>query len=193
LRENSEADTSVKKSDRYYVSNKSTWYVQALHWLAKTQLALGKYKQAENTFKLAFEAYDKFNKGNMAQKWEILVGWGRSYYLDGNFATAIPLYEQAIALTPSFFATHIENAEALGELANIYRDTGKLEKAEGHYNRAIRIVEGNVAYVGKPIKDYDSIRIKNFVGYAKLLRLQSRNEEAVTFETKAMILQERYK
>lgn len=109
LRENSEANTSVKKKDLYYVSNKSNWYVEALRWLAQTQLALGKYKRSENTFKMAVEADDKFNKGGGAFRWEMFVGWGRSYYLDGNFDMAIPLYEQAIALTPSFFCdSHTE-------------------------------------------------------------------------------------
>lgn len=68
-----------------------------------------------------------------------------------------------------------------------------MEKAEGHYNRAIRIVEGNAAYVGQHIKADDVIRIKNFVGYARLLRLQQRDEEAAAFEAKAKVIQDSYK
>jgi len=192
-----------EKKDKFivfYVSKESLWYTQALHSYAQTLLALGKYKQSQDIFRQAIKASEKYNANDKFLRWQLLTGIGRSYYLAGDHPTAIPPYEEASKLsyvdgegrTVYPYATHLMNSEANCELANMYRDRGDLKKAEELYTLAIKIMDADV-YTGRPIKAYDKIRIKNFLSFAQLLRIQKRNDEADAFEAKAKELQQLYK
>lgn len=201
LRNNRTITELVKKEDRDYVSNESRWYTQALHRLAKTKLALEKFTEAQDSFRQAIEAYEKFNQpGDNFLKWELLVGMGQSYYRGGNFEAAIPFYESAFELRMQgyqanylIYETHFMTAEAKCELANIYRDKGDITKAETLYLKAIAIMDNNPSYSRKNVKDWDEVRIMNYIGYAKLLRIQGKHSEADVFEAKAKELQKVYK
>ena len=196
LRETSNQDKSIKKDDIYYTSSASTWYTQALEWNGKALLAVGKFKKAQMAFQKAFEAYRKFNDDPW-QKWELLVGLGRSYYLDGQSVAAIPLYQEAFGLkgpdgTYLINDTHFVSAKARCELANMYRDRGDFIKADALYLRAINIMDSGV-YQGRKIKAYDDIRIENFLAYEQSLRLQNRNTEADNFHAAAESIKQSYR
>ena len=53
----------------------------------------------------------------------------------GRFDEAITAYKSAIAIRPSF-------ADALGNLASVYKDTGKLEDAIAYYRKSLRLRKG---------------------------------------------------
>lgn len=183
----------VKKGDRYYVSNESIWYIQAVRLLAENELKMGKLNNAQITFKRAFEAYNKFNKGDVSTKWEILVGWGRSYYLEGNFEEAAPLYESAAKIEPAFYRTHFIKAEALADFADILSILGKFKRSENLFQEAVQIMNAKTYTVtDRKIKEYDDVRLRIFDRYARHLRTEGHESEAVSFEAKAKAIRDSY-
>lgn len=181
---------------RESVQNQSSSYTEALQWLAKTQLALGKYRDSQDSYRRSFEAFERFNEHpSPYQKWDILVGWGRSYYLDGNPSEAISYYEQAFGLLSAGVAvndTHFEKSVALRELANMYRDRCDLEKAEELYMRSIAIMDSGV-YANRHIRVWDEVRIANLGEYARFLHIQNRTGDAGAVESRLKIIKDRYK
>jgi esterase/lipase superfamily enzyme len=150
-----------------------------LNNLAEVYREKGRYAQAEPLFKRALSIFEQSHDANNAESVGILLNnLALLYFNEGRDAEAEPLAVQALVLTANFVGNDHLTAETvlkdltalpehpsvairLNNLAGLYEDEGRYDKAEPLYKRAIAIDE-KVLRTDHPIVAWMRINLGSF-------------------------------
>jgi tetratricopeptide (TPR) repeat protein len=125
------------------------WNGSALYQLGLTQIQLGRFEDAQTTFRQA----DRFDAPAVS-RWTWLVGAGWAYMLMGREEEALPWIERSIAITPASGRPYLL-------LAAAYQRLGRPDEAKAALAKGMELRPGTTALnVAPPTRNASPIFIE---------------------------------